>query len=252
MINQNKQLLTFLKEKLGTSLKNNMALILTGSRTLGLEDKKSDYDCYLIYEKKDKKKIKNKFLTKNWMIKNGGIWTNLENENEEQVALMTKTFDEIKNEKQMTMQYVYSKATVLFDPSKKYTHALNSLKKKIDIGDELKNSYLNFMLNLSLLTGILRKNYSLPVAYFKKGDVIRDLMKLSILIDKKPYPYEKVLYWEFSKSKSFKKIKNYIEKIKKLGDANKAKKLRKELVNYVNQIMPKEEYVGKNWWRFEK
>lgn len=252
MKTNNKQLLYFLKEKLGNSLSKDISLILTGSRALGLEDKKSDYDCYLIYDKKSKEKIRNKFLKENWITSKGGIWTNLMNEDEEQVTLMTKTFEEIKNEKEMTMQYVYLNSIILFDPSKKFSNSLKAIKSNLDLEHELRKNYLDFMLDSSILCGMLRKEYSVPVSYFKKGDIIRSLMKLSILLDKKPYPYEKVLYWAFSKSKNHRKINEYIKKIQSLKDAQKAKILRKEIINYVNNIMPEKDYVGKNWWRFER
>ena len=77
-------------------------------------------------EFKDKENIKNKFLSEKWMNLEGGIWTNLENEKKQQVTLMTKSFQEIENEAQMTLQYIYLNAIVLFDPSNKYSTSINS------------------------------------------------------------------------------------------------------------------------------
>lgn len=229
-----------------------MALILTGSRALGLQDESSDYDCYLIYDEKDRKKVRSKYLAEGWAVKVGGIWTNLENDRKEQVTLMTKSYDEVIEEGETTLQYVFINSVILSDSSGKFKSALKKLRENIDLDSELRKIYLVFMMDLSLLRGMLRKEYGKPVAFFKKGDVVRSLMKLSILLDKKPYPYEKVLHYEFSKTKNFRKINEFIERVKKVDDFEVANSLRKEIVDFVNGLMPKEEYVGKNWWRFEK
>ena len=249
MRDNNGELLNFLKGKLGSLLNKNMALILTGSRALGLEDESSDYDCYLIYDEKDRKKVRSKYLSGGWAVKEGGVWTNLENEKKEQVTLMTKSYEEVIEERESTLQYVFINSVILVDSSGKFKSALGKMRKNIDLEGELRKTYLSFMMDLSLLRGMLRKSYGKPVSFFKKGDVVRSLMKLSILLDDKPYPYEKILYYEFSKTKNFKKINEFIEKIKRVENVDKANELRKEIVDFVNGLMPSEEYVGKNWWR---
>lgn len=244
------ELTDFLKNKLGETLTKDMALILTGSRALGLEGKKSDYDCYLIFSKRDEEKVKKKFLKEEWMVKGGGIWTNFIGLDETQITLMTKNYDEIENEKEVALQFVWLNSIVLYNPINKFKQTLKKMQKNMDLETELRKTYISVLLDSSILRGMLAKDITKPCVFFKKGDIIRNFFKLNILIDKKPYPYEKVLYWSFSKSKNFKSSKKFISQIEKIDDREKATKVRKALVKHINEIMPKREYIGSNWWRF--
>ena len=240
----------YLEEKLKEIITKSSFIILTGSRALNVNDKKSDYDCYLVLKNAEYKNASDYFIKKDWCLDKKAVWTNFTDFEDTQVTLILKRIEDIENEKFVDLQYAYLNSKLIIGNKKIFSEILKKLEKNIDFDSELKRKYLECMMALSVLRGMARRKITFEVnSNFKKGDAIRNFMQTVILIDKKIYPYEKWLNFGFKKSKNYKSAKKYIKKIEEVKSYKSAVKLRLKIRDYLTEVMPKEEYVGENWWR---
>jgi len=131
----------------------------------------------------------------------------------------------------------------------------NQIKKEFEKNYEglLFYSYVDFFNAFKNFEGLLKRNdeYSKINLYMKKGIVIKSLMRLAIIMNKKPYTFDKYLAHEAAKLKDWEKILGFIEKIKKIEASDDYVKVKVTLRDYLNSNMPKRDYVA-NWWKFLK
>lgn len=131
----------------------------------------------------------------------------------------------------------------------------NKIKKEFIKNYEsvLFNSYVHFFNEFKNLEGISKRRDRLSKINLsmKKGIVIQSLFRLILVINKKPFTFDKYLAHEVAKTKYWDKISNLVRKINRIdsfGDYTKVKILVKD---YLNSKMPKRPHVG-NWWKFLK
>jgi predicted nucleotidyltransferase len=119
--------------------------------------------------------------------------------------------------------------------------------------DLLFKAYVNFFNEFRNLAGISIREDGLSKINLsmKKGIVIQALLRLIMVIEKKPYTFDKFLAHEASMSEDWKKIKGFIYNINKIDSYKKYCSIKDEIRDYINGKMPKRPYVA-NWWKFLK
>jgi len=127
----------------------------------------------------------------------------------------------------------------------------NEFMKHYD--DLLFNSYVHFFNEFKNLEGISKRKDKLSKINLsmKKGIVIQALLRLILVMDKKPFTFDKYLTHEVSKTKHWSKTSNFIRKINKINSFEDYTKVKIVVRNYIDSTMPKKPYVG-NWWKFLK
>lgn len=119
--------------------------------------------------------------------------------------------------------------------------------------DLLFNSYMHFFSEFKNIQGISKRNdkFSRINLSMTKGIVIQALLRLILVMDKQPYPYDKYLAHEASKTKHWKTISNLVKKINAIDSLEDYAKVYALLKSYLNLSMPKKPYVG-CWWKYLK
>jgi hypothetical protein len=85
----------------------------------------------------------------------------------------------------------------------------------------------------------------------KKGIVIQALLRLILVMDKKPFTFDKYLAHEVSETKHWKNVSNFVSEINKINSFEDYTKVKILVREYIDSKMPKKPYVG-NWWKFLK
>jgi len=131
----------------------------------------------------------------------------------------------------------------------------NKIKKEFmkNYEDLLFNSYVHFFNEFKNLEGISKRsdNLSKINLSMKKGIVIQALLRLILVMDKKPFTSDKYLAHEVSETKDWDKISNFVSEINKIDSFEGYTKVKIIVRGYINSKMPKKPYVG-NWWKFLK
>ncbi|MBT6143396.1 nucleotidyltransferase domain-containing protein [bacterium] len=135
-----------------------------------------------------------------------------------------KTFQE-----EVTSQFMNNYDTLLF---RTYVHFFNEFKNLEGISQ--RKDQLSKM-NLSM----------------KKGIIIQALLRLIVVMDKKPYTFDKYLAHIASKTKHWKKVSDFIGEINKINSFEDYTKVKVTLRDFVDSNMPQKPYVA-NWWKFLK
>lgn len=115
------------------------------------------------------------------------------------------------------------------------------------------NSYISFFNEQKNIEGILRRKDKLSKInlVIKKGIVIQALLRLVLVLDKKPYTCDKNLSHEASKTKDWDTVLKFVNIINSINSYEEAIKSKRTIEKYIDLKMPKEPYVG-NWWKFLK
>ena len=115
------------------------------------------------------------------------------------------------------------------------------------------NSYVHFFNEFKNLEGISKREDSLSKINLsmKKGIVIQALLRLILVMDKKPFTFDKYLAHEVSETKHWKNVSNFVSEINKINSFEDYTKVKILVREYIDSKMPKKPYVG-NWWKFLK
>jgi predicted nucleotidyltransferase len=131
----------------------------------------------------------------------------------------------------------------------------NKVKKEFMNNYEslLFNSYVAFFNEFKNLEGIAKRKDDLSKINLamKKGIVIQALLRLALVMDKKPFTSDKYLAHEASEIKSWNKISTFVKEINDISSFEEYMNLKILIRDYINSKMPKKPYVG-NWWKFLK
>jgi predicted nucleotidyltransferase len=131
----------------------------------------------------------------------------------------------------------------------------NRIKKEFlrNYEDLLFHSYVHFFNEFKNIEGISKRNDKLSKInlLMKKGIVIQALLRLILVMEKKPFTFDKYLAQEVSKVKHWKKVSNYIRQINEINSFEDCIKTKIIVRGYIDSNMPKRPYVG-NWWKFLK
>lgn len=113
--------------------------------------------------------------------------------------------------------------------------------------------YIHFFNEFKNLEGISKRedNLSKINLSMKKGIVIQALLRLVLVMDKKPFTFDKYLAHEVSETKHWKNVSNFVSEINKINSFEDYKKIKIVVRDYIDSKMPKKPYVS-NWWKFLK
>lgn len=131
----------------------------------------------------------------------------------------------------------------------------NKIKKEFmkNYDDLLFYSYIKFFNEFKNLEGLPKRKDKLSKINLsmKKGIVIQALLRLILVMDKKPYTFDKYLSHEVSKTKHWNKVSLFIRQISEIDSLEDFKKLLPLVRQHIDSSMPKKPYVG-NWWKHLK
>lgn len=131
----------------------------------------------------------------------------------------------------------------------------NKIKKEFmkNYEDLLFHSYVYFFNEFKTLEGISRRVDKLSKINLsmKKGIVIQAMLRLILVMDKKPFTFDKYLSHEVYQTKHWKKVSIFIDRINKINSFEEYTKVKILVRGYIDSTMPKKPYVG-NWWKFLK
>lgn len=115
------------------------------------------------------------------------------------------------------------------------------------------HSYIHFFNEFKNLEGISKRKDKLSKINLsmKKGIVIQALLRLILVIDKKPFTFDKYLAHEVAETKHWGKISNFIRQINEINSFEDHIKVKIIIQDYIDSVMPQKPYVA-NWWKFLK
>jgi predicted nucleotidyltransferase len=119
--------------------------------------------------------------------------------------------------------------------------------------DLLFHSYVHFFNEFKNLEGISKRKDKLSKINLsmKKGIVIQALLRLILVMDKRPFTFDKYLAHEVSETKHWNKVSNFIRQINEINSFEDYTKTKIIVRGYIDSTMPKKPYVA-NWWKFLK
>lgn len=128
-----------------------------------------------------------------------------------------------------------------------------SIKKELGkhYDDLLFRSYVHFLNEFKTLEGMSKRKDRLSKINIsmKKGIVVQALLRLILVISKKPFTFDKYLAHEVSKTQHWAKVSSFLRKIYKIDSFDDYAKTKIVVQEHIDSLMPKKPYVG-NWWKF--
>ena len=111
-------------------------------------------------------------------------------------------------------------------------------------------SYIHFYNELKNLEGMFRKKdmYSQINLSIKKGVINQALFRLVMVIDKKPYTFDKWISQTVSKTRHWKILLKFVRWLDRLDSYEDLLRLKKFIRDYIDAEMPKRSYIGA-WWK---
>ncbi len=223
-------------------------IVLTGSRAYGFAQDDSDIDI-LIFT--NNKKYYEKLSVEKWFRKKWeDAW--LEYWIDEKILLEVKIKDYITKDIVFNPMYVYwilgckvLTNKLSFEKIKKPAKLWwNKNYEKI-----LMWEYINFRNEFKAIDWMIRRNdeWSKMNVKIQKWIVVQALMRLWITLQKRPYPTNKRLCHEIFKTKIWKNITEFWERIFEVKSFEKLQIFKKELKDFCKKYMPPRKYIST--WR---
>jgi len=109
--------------------------------------------------------------------------------------------------------------------------------------------YINFWNEFKQMDWMIRREDKDSKINLKiqKWIVVQAIMRLWLIAQKKPYPTNKRLYHEVSKSKLWKDIAEFWNRIFAIKSFNQLQILKKEIKDFCKEHMPNRNYVSTRW-----
>lgn len=243
----NKKILNKIKEIYPKISKKDL-ILLYGSRAKGYHIKDSDIDIMIFtknYNYFERTSIEKKLRKKN---ESAGFECSLENGLKLEVKIHKLKIPKID----VTFYHDILSSKPLSSKEKFKTFKIEIKKEfKKNYNKILFDSYMKFFNEQKNIEGITKRkdNLSKINLSIKKGIVTQSILRLILIIEKKPYTFDKNLSQEASKTKHWKQIVKIIKKINQIDSYEKAILSKRKAEKYINKIMPKKPYVG-NWWKY--
>jgi predicted nucleotidyltransferase len=223
-------------------------VVLFGSRAKGYHVKDSDIDIEIFT---DNYEYFRKMCVEKGLRKPGedaGFEIRLDNG----ILLETKFLRLIVPKFDVTLYHDLTTAKPLTSISK-FKAFQNEIRKEFmrNYEDLLFHTYVQFFKEFKTLEGISKRKDVLSKINLsiKKGIVIQGLLRLIIVMEKKPYTFEKYLAHEAAKTKHWKKVSGFIKLISNVDSFEEYTKMKVIVRDYIDSAMPKRAYVG-NWWKY--
>lgn len=223
---------------------------LFGSRAKGNETKSSDIDIMIFT--KDTERYR-KIAVKKGFRKEGED-AGCEMRTAENLLLEIKV-TKLEVPKFDSMFYNDILSAVALGNGEKFEKFQKDVKKEFERNYEklLFDTYIHFFNELQNLGGIVLRDDSLSKMnlYIKKGVVLQALLRLLIVMEGKPYCFDKNLAHEASKTKHWEKIYPSIIQMNEMKNLDDFYNIKGKLRDYIDSQMPKREYVGA-WYKYLK
>lgn len=243
-----KKVLDFIYDSYPLSKKD--CIVLTGSRAYGFAQDNSDIDILIFTNnKKQYEKLSmEKWFRKKWE----DAW--LEYRIDKKILLEVKIKDYSNKDIAFNPMYVYwvlgCKALtnkLSFEKIKKPAkQRWNKNYEKI-----LMREYINFWNEFKQMDGMIKRKEKSSTINLKiqKWIVVQLLMRIGLIIQKKPYPTNKRLCHEILKTKLGNELIVIGDRIDWLKTYAQWNNLKLDLVDFCKKYIPNKNYVGA-WWKF--
>lgn len=226
------------------------AIVLLGSRALGLEVIGSDIDVGIFSDDVD---YYREISTKKG-LRTKGEDPGFEFDLDEKILLEVKIHSYKINHLDIFWANDLMNAKPLVINKKFSDYKKRYLKQFYDNYDKiLMKSYIHFFNEFKQMQGMVfreGKISGVPLE-MKKGIVLQALFRLVMIMDKKPYICDKWLYHFMLKTKYGKAIDGLVRELDKIKTYEDWIICRSKIRDFIDSKMPNKPYVG-NWWKYLK
>lgn len=242
-----KKVLAKIKE-IYPNISNDDLILVYGSRSNGLFEQNSDVDVmiftnnYLYFKKTTyKKKLRR-------LGEDVGFSVQLDNG----ITLETKIY-KLSVPKFNVLLYHDILNSLPLSSKSKVLKFKSKIKKEFlkNYDSLLFNSYVHLFNEFKNIEGLSKKKgelYKINLS-IKKAIVVQALLRLILVMDKKPFVFDKYLSHEVYQTKYWKKVKTLIKQINNIVNFDDYIKVKVKLKKFIESNIESKPYVGK-WWRY--